>query len=253
MAVHPAAAGGFSSAAATYARIRPAYARPAIGAIKDRCRGGRVLDVGAGTGILTGQLTRAGLDVTAVEPLGPMAHQLRLSLPTVPVCLGVAESLPLATSSVDSVVAGQAFHWFDAPAALAECRRVLRTGGTLALVWNVRDASVPWVRALDDLVDAHTGGRPYTDHRERPWSEVVANAGGFVPVGEPLRFPNPVPASVDAVLDRLRSTSFVAALDEEARSSLLAEARSLLAGHAELAGPFAYPHETVLHLWDRAA
>jgi ubiquinone/menaquinone biosynthesis C-methylase UbiE len=248
--VHPAAAGGFSSAASTYARIRPTYARPVIGALKESCRGGRVLDVGAGTGILTGQLVRAGVDVLAVEPLPAMARQLRLALPSVPVALGVAEALPAADSSVDAVTVAQAFHWFDAPDALAEAARVLRPGGLLAMVWNARDESVPWVEELTDLVERRTGGRPYVDHRERPWEDVVAAADSF---GEPSveRHPNPVATTVAGVLDRLRSTSFVAALDESERTALLAEAAGLLAAHPECTGTFPYPHDTVLYRWHR--
>lgn len=222
-----------------------------VGAIKEQMRGGRVLDVGAGTGILTGQLCRAGLDVVAVEPLAPMVHQLRLSLPDVPVAVGVAEALPLAPASVDGLCAGQAFHWFDAPLALGEAARVLRGGGTLALVWNVRDDSVEWVRALDDLVAERAGGRPYTDRRERPWAEVVGASGAFAGLGGELRVPNPVPASVDAVVDRLRSTSFVAALDDGPRAALLEEARELLVGTFGLSGRFEHPHQTVLEMWRR--
>ncbi|UDY35444.1 class I SAM-dependent methyltransferase [Dermatobacter hominis] len=247
MTVNPVAAGGFTSAAATYARIRPTYARPAIGAIKDLCRGGgTVLDLAAGTGILTGQLVRAGLDLRAVEPLDAMARQFRLSLPAVPIVLGVAEALPVADHEVDVLTVGQGFHWFDADAALAEASRVLRPGGVLALVWNARDEATPWVDELTRLVEERTGGRPYIDHRERPWSEVVAASGGFTPLEE-HRYPNPVPTTLDGVLDRLRSTSFVAALDEPDREALLDEARRLLAGHPELTGTFDYPHETVLH------
>jgi SAM-dependent methyltransferase len=245
--VNPVAAGGFSSAAATYARIRPTYARPAIGAIKELCpRGGTVLDVAAGTGILTGQLVRAGLDLRAVEPLQEMLRQLRLALPAVPIVLGVAEALPVADRSIDVLTVGQGFHWFDAAAALAEAARVLRPGGALALVWNARDEATPWVGELTQLVEDRTGGRPYVDHRERPWSEVVAEAGGFAELDE-RRYPNPVPTTLDGVIDRLRSTSFVAALDEPARESLLDEARALLARYPELTGTFDDPHETILH------
>jgi SAM-dependent methyltransferase len=250
VSVHPAAAGGFSSAAPTYARIRPAYARPVIGELKESCRGGRVLDVAAGTGILTGQLVRAGLEVVAVEPLPAMVRQLRLALPSVPVTLGLAEAIPVPDSSVDAVTVGQAFHWFDAPVALAEVARVLRPGGLLAMVWNVRDESVPWVRELTDLVERRTGGRPYVDHRERPWEQVVEECGAF---GEPAveRHPNPVPATTEGVLDRLRSTSFVAALDDAARESLIGEAAEFLAARPECRATFAYPHDTVLYRWHR--
>ncbi len=246
MTVNPVAAGGFSAAAATYARIRPTYARPAIGAVKDLATGRVVLDLAAGTGILTGQLLRAGLDVRSLEPLPAMARQLRLALPDVPAALGLAEALPLVDDAVGVVTVGQGFHWFDAPAALAEIDRVLVPGGVLALLWNVRDESVPWVAALTRLVEERTGGRPYDDHRERPWSEVVASSGRYTPLEE-QRFPNPVPTTLDGVLDRLRSTSFVAALDEPERAALIEEARATLTASPELAGSFDYPHETVLH------
>jgi SAM-dependent methyltransferase len=245
VSIDPVAAGGFSSAAATYARIRPAYARGAIGALRDQSPGAALVDVAAGTGILTGQLSRAGLRAVAIEPLPAMARQLRLSLPAVPVVLGTAEALPLADATADLLTVGQGFHWFDAQAALAESARVLRPGGVLALLWNVRDESVPWVHELTDLVEEHTGGRPYDDHREHRWEDVIAASGRFGPVSVDA-YPNAVPTTVDGVLDRLRSTSFVAALSDGPRDELLAAAARLLATHTELVGTFEYPHDTVL-------
>ena len=178
-----------------------------------------------------------------------MARHLRLALPQVPVVSGTAEALPLRDDVADLCTVGQGFHWFDAPAALAEAARVLRGGGALVLAWNVRDESVGWVHDLTRLVEDRTGGRPYDDHREHDWADVIGAAEGFGPVGE-LRFPNPVPTTVPGVLDRLRSTSFVAALDEGPRASLLDEAAALLAARPDLVGTFDYPHDTVLH-WCR--
>jgi len=143
--VNPVAAGGFSSAAGHYARSRPTYAARAVGLLKESIPPGPVLDVAAGTGILTGQLLRAGRALVAVEPLPEMLAQLRRSLPAVPGLQATAEALPFADGSFAGVTAAQAFHWFDAPAALAEAARVLEPGGVLAMVWNVRDESVPWV------------------------------------------------------------------------------------------------------------
>lgn len=250
MGVDPVAAGGFSSAASTYARIRPRYARPAVGAVVDAARaagrGAGVLDVAAGTGILTGQLSRAGLVCTAVEPIAEMVAHLRRALPAVPAVRGVAEALPFPDGSVEVVTVAQAFHWFDADAALAEAARVLVGGGTLALLFNVRDDSTPWVARLDELVEDRTGGRPYTDPRERSWDEVIARSGRFGEVTT-RRHPNPVATDVAGVLDRLRSTSFVATLDPAPREELLAEAAAVLDDHG-LAGAVQYPHESVVHL-----
>src|SRR5690606_39572748 len=59
-----------------------------------------------------------------------------------------AQTLPLADGALDAVVCAQAFHWFAGREALDEFHRVLRPGGRLGLVWNVRDESVDWVAEL---------------------------------------------------------------------------------------------------------
>ena len=242
----PVAAGGFAAASPTYARIRPAYARRAVGLVKESCpRGGHVLDVAAGTGILTGQLSRAGLSVTAVEPLDQMIRHLRRALPAVPAVRATAEALPLVRSSVDALTVGQAFHWFSSDVALGEASRVLRPDGLLALLWNVRDQSVPWVGELTELVEARSGGRPYSDHREFDWADVIAATGRFGEVHVD-RFANPVATTVAGVVDRVRSTSFVAVMAEADRAALLAEVAELLDAHEELRGTFDYPHHTVV-------
>lgn len=251
MAVDPVAAGGFAAAAPTYARIRPTYARAAVGRIVELAgltpagRGADVLDVAAGTGILTGQLVRARLRCTAVEPLDAMAAQLRRGLPAVPCARGVAEAIPVRDASFDVVTVAQAFHWFDPTPALREVRRVLRPGGVLVLAWNVRDPSVEWVAALDDLVEEHTGGRPYSSHDERRWPAAIGDVGGFAPVTEE-RFANPVATTVAGVLDRVRSISFVAVLPTGDRARLVEAAGSLLRQGFGLSGTFEYPHDTVL-------
>lgn len=252
MSMDPVSAGGFAAAAGHYARARPVYARAVVGAIAQEVRRSRVLDLGAGTGILTGQLGRAGCDVVGLEPLGGMVEQFRRALPRVPVVRSVAETVPFVAGSFEGVTIAQAFHWMDHGVVLREVRRVLRPDGVLAVLWNVRDESVPWVAELADLVEARTGGRPYSESRERPWTAVVGEQGGFRHV-RALSEANPVRASQESVLERVRSTSFVAVLDPAGRDALLQEVRELLRSSEQTSGRqwFDYPHHTRVDIWRR--
>ena len=107
----------------------------------------QVLDLGAGTGKLTAVVAALGHDVVAVDPSEDMLA-LCGRLHGVYTMVGTAESIPLAHDSVDAVVVGQAFHWFDHARALPEIARVLRPNGVLGLLWNNYDTVVPWVRRL---------------------------------------------------------------------------------------------------------
>ncbi|MEQ7129065.1 class I SAM-dependent methyltransferase [Actinopolymorpha sp. B11F2] len=113
-----------------------------------------VVELAAGTGKLTTALVDHGHRVIAVEPAGPMLARLVRQVPTATPVQAVAEKIPLAESCADAVVVAQAFHWFDTDVALAEIARVLKPGGTLGLLWNYRDESVPWVRQLSSLLAA---------------------------------------------------------------------------------------------------
>ena len=248
MAINPVAAGGFASAADTYARIRPTYARAAIGVVKEWVGDGRVLDVAAGTGILTGQVRRSGVDVIAVEPVAPMLGHLVRTLPDVPALAGLAEALPLRSGSFGAMVVGEAFHWFDAPAALAEAARILEPGGVLGLLWNRRDDSVDWVARYDDAVmSERPEGRPYGHQSD--WVSLFADSGRFTPV-ESFRFDNPRPCTPADLVGRAASISFVAAASTSRRDRVLERVADLALRHPDLAGRqrFEFPYVTELYL-----
>jgi SAM-dependent methyltransferase len=95
-----------------------------------------------------------GHRVIASDPDEAMLAELQHAVPDASVLAAVAEDIPLRTSSVDVVVAGQAFHWFDAERAWPEIARVLRPGGALSLVWNSGDVRVPWVRKVLALIES---------------------------------------------------------------------------------------------------
>jgi SAM-dependent methyltransferase len=248
--VHEAAAVGFERGADEYERARPGYPDEVFDLLAERhglITDADVVDLAAGTGKLTVGLVDRGARVTAIEPLTAMRDRLTALLPTVTAVDGLAESLPLPGDAADLVTVAQAFHWFDAPEALAEVRRVLRPGGHLGMIWNVRDETVDWVRAVGDLGEAAGGGRPYDKHTSVDWERLVVDAGGFGPVREDW-FPNWQEVDIDIVVDRVASTSWVSALPDPERAAVLSEVRDLLERHpaTRRRERFPFPHATVV-------
>lgn len=111
------------------------------------------LDLGAGTGKFTRSLAERDLDVVAVEPLPEMRAVLETALPAVRALIGSGEQIPIQDASVDLVTVAQAWHWMDVERTTREIARVLRPGGSLALVWNRRNESVPWVACLGKAME----------------------------------------------------------------------------------------------------
>jgi SAM-dependent methyltransferase len=170
-----------------------------------------VVDVGAGTGKLTEALARLGCEVVAVEPDDDMRGRIEGAEARA----GSAEVLPLADSSVDAVVAGAAFHWFEPEPFLDEALRVLQSGGTVGLLWNQRDDRVGWVAELAQfagfpeagLVAASELGAPFSDERFRP--------------GELLEVSHAQPMDVQLLLDRVASVSHTIVRPPAERLALL--------------------------------
>jgi SAM-dependent methyltransferase len=137
----------FGTAAGDYDRLR---FFPSGEAMSWLLRGDerRVLDLAAGTGQVTGQLLRLGLTVVAVEPDSGMRAVFAERFPRSECLDGTAERIPLPDDSLDAVIVGSAWHWFDAPAALTEIARVLPGRRRLGVFATSVDTGVDWVRAM---------------------------------------------------------------------------------------------------------
>lgn len=209
---------GFADGA-RYDATRPDYPAAALDWIVEGLGLGersRVLDLGAGTGIMTRQLAARVGSVVAVEPSAGMRDVLAASLPGVEALEGSAEAIPLPDASVDAVVVAQAFHWFDAGPALAEAHRVLAPGGGLALVWNERDESVPWVAALSHAMRWDVC-MPYEVGRD--FLPVVA-AGPFVDV-ERAHFAHHQTLSRADLYRLVETRSYIAIMDDDERRPVM--------------------------------
>lgn len=250
--INAAAAGGFGATAAQYERARPSYPPDAVAHIVGEARlgpGRDVLDLAAGTGKLTRLLVATGASVVAVEPVAAMRRELARAAPGATVLDGTAEAIPLADASVDAVTVAQAFHWFDAPVALVEMRRVLRPGGTLVLVWNERDRSIGWVREWGDLLVDGALERPYDSYYGVDWPAVVAACGRFAPL-QTWTCHWEQPCDEGLLVERAASVSVVGAMASADRQVVLDRVRDLARRHPDLAGRarFGFPYTTRV-LW----
>jgi ubiquinone/menaquinone biosynthesis C-methylase UbiE len=226
--IHDLAARGFERAGDDYERGRPGYPAEAIEFLVRELEvrpGTRVLDLAAGTGKLTRQLIPTGAELVAVEPVAGMRRKLVDVAPGVEALAGTAEAIPLADASVDAVLCAQAFHWFDGDRALAEIHRVLRPGGGVALIWNVRDETIGWERRLSELLKRHQSSAPRK--RWGRWRDAFERTELFTTLRE-RTFVHQQEGDVDTMLARVASISFVSALPDDERSRFLGEVRSLV-------------------------
>lgn len=232
--VHRAAAVGFAAADAAYARGRPDYPAALDGWLVDAVGlqpGRTVVDLGAGTGKFVPRLRASGAAIVAVEPVAAMRARLAADHPDADVRDGTADAMPLDDASVDAVVCAQAFHWFATTDAMREIARVLRPGGTLALVWNVRDAAVPWMARLTAILAPYEGDAPR--HHSGAWRRVFP-AAGFGPLVE-TSFPHVHAGPPDRVIvDRVMSVSFIAALPSAERDAVAERLRAFVAAEPSL-------------------
>lgn len=251
--VHTSAQQGFSTQAVTYAQGRPDYPRQLTGWLADTLHIdalSSVIDLGAGTGKFTRLLSTLAPTLIAVEPVAAMGAQLTKLLPDVRLVNGTAESIPLPAASADAVVCAQAFHWFSTETALAEIHRVLKPGGRLGLVWNVRDESVDWVAAITDIITPYEGDTPrfHTGH----WRE--AFTGEYFSEPEMTCFPySHVGSPQEVIMDRFLSVSFIAALPEASKAVVTAQLQALIDTHPSLKGrdTVAFPYQTQAYVCHR--
>jgi SAM-dependent methyltransferase len=222
-----AQAASFGAAAAEYERGRPTYPEQAVDWLLPAGTP-KVLDLGAGTGKLTRALVERSLPVVAVEPSDGMREQLHRVLPGVRALPGTAEQIPLSDAAVDAVLVAQAWHWVDPARAVPEVARVLRPGGRLGLLWNIRDVSVDWVAELDEIL--HPSATEQDMKSEHPQV-----GPPFAPIERfDVRWEQPLRRS--EVLDLVASRSYVITLSPAARGALLTRVVALWDSHPALVG-----------------
>jgi SAM-dependent methyltransferase len=227
----------FGAVAAHYDRSRPSYPASAIqwalgaGALT-------VVDLGAGTGLLSRAVMALGHLVIAVEPDPGMRAQLEKAT-EIEALQGSAESIPLPDASVDAVVAGQAYHWFNGELAHPEIARVLKPGGVFAALWNDRDPDVDWVVEFGEIL------HPWNQDEDDRLSDFGPL---FTPVEE-ASFKHATPQTPQGLADLVASRSYYLVAPPETQVALLAQVREMCDMHPALQGreTFDLPYVTYVH------
>lgn len=241
----------FSSRVDNYIKYRPSYPQALIDLLAAECglsSDATIADIGSGTGILAELLLRRGYQVIGVEPNDEMrsaGDRLLQNYPRFTSVAGTAEATTLNDGSVDLITAGQAFHWFDPARFRAECVRILRPGGWIALIWNDRRLdSSPFLQAYERLLLTH--GTDYTAVNHKQFDDESMKrffgAGRF----RKASFENVQTFDFEGVKGRLLSSSYVPEADHPSYQPMLDELQQIFGQH-QTHGQVVFEYDTIVY------
>jgi len=219
----------FGARAQLYDRYRPRYPAAAIDFVLAGRAPQRILDLGAGTGLLTRDLIGRAPEVLAVEPDDGMRAVLATTAPEAEALAGSAERIPVPDASIDAVLVGQAFHWFARPDADRELARVLRPGGVVGLMWNITDRRLPWVSRLYEATEQPA---PPEDYQPSDLDDTLFTPPQEFRVEGERELPGP-----DGLIGLAHTWSWVISRTPEKQRRIDQRLRILISQHAELQRP----------------
>ncbi|HQR21255.1 MAG TPA: class I SAM-dependent methyltransferase [Burkholderiaceae bacterium] len=222
----------FSDRVEAYLAGRPRY--PAelvthletIGALQ---RTGIVADIGVGTGLSAEPFLAAGHRVVGVEPNAPMRAagvEFLARYPAYTARDGTAEATGLEAGTIDLVIAGQAFHWFDPPRFRAESLRILRPGGWAALIWNDRDLDgTRFLAGYEALLVEYGNDYRAIRYKHQGTDSIPVYFGGHAPA--PAEFQHRRPMDWGMLTALAGSASYLPAPGQPRNNELMAALRAL--------------------------
>lgn len=239
----------FSSRVDLYVKHRPGYPAQVIELLQQECElsaARTIADVGSGTGLSARPFLQLGCEVFGVEPNAAMRAAAEAALGDEPRFVSVdgrAEATTLRDRSVDMVVAGQAFHWFDAAAAHDEFARILRPLGWIVLLWNARKLdATPFLRDYEALLLEL--GTDYREVRhELAWDRLDVMYGPGK--ATQARFEHVQRLDYEGLEGRLLSSSYTPGDDDARRAPMLARLRTIFDEHQQ-GGTIDFEYETVV-------
>jgi len=227
----------FSNRVANYVKYRPHYPKAVLDFFKSELglsAKSVLADIGSGTGISSKLFLENGNTVYGVEPNAKMrdaAEELLGSFSNFHSINGTAENTTLADDSVDFVIAGQAFHWFDLEKTKPEFTRILKPGGHIALMWNERQLdTTEFLREYETFLIKYS--KDYEVVRHDRFDAGVLN--DYFENGVSIKtFPNEQVFDYEGVKGRLLSASYIPSEDGARFPEMIEELKILFAKHAQ--------------------
>lgn len=215
----------FSNRVDDYVKYRPAYPSSIVDFLQDKygiTPDAIVADIGSGTGISSRLFLEKEYTVIGVEPNKEMRErsvELLKEYKKFTTIAGTAEQTLLKDKTADLVIAGQAYHWFNAVDAKAEFRRIIKPGGIVALVWNERLITSSFEKDYDELIINYAKNYKMLNHRNIDFESIKKF---FHPHHcELTEFPNHQDFDFDGLKGRLLSSSYMPLAGEEGYEEML--------------------------------
>jgi ubiquinone/menaquinone biosynthesis C-methylase UbiE len=241
----------FSNRVEEYVKYRPNYPSEIINFLQDRYNidnSKMIADIGAGTGISTELFLKAGYTVIAIEPNKEMrekAIELLGMYAGFKATDGAAEQTGLTDESIDGIICGQAFHWFDVTKAKEEFKRVLKLEGVVVLIWNERKISTGFEKEYDALILKHAKDYVLVDHRNINMEHIAAF---YSPRQCEMKvFENSQTFNYGGLEGRLLSSSYMPQRDEDGYAAM-AEDLKILFDRYEVDGTVTIYYDTKVYV-----
>ncbi len=242
----------FSNRVADYVRWRPSYPPQIVDLLRDECgltSAWAIADIGSGPGNLTRLFLDNGNAVFGVEPnleMRAAGERLLAAHPGFTSIDGSAEETGLPGASVDLVVAGQAFHWFDVERSRRELGRILRGARWVALIWNERkvDGS-PFLVAYEELL--RSLGTDYAEvrHGSQQGAALTTFFGGADRYAT-ASFPYEQRFDLEGLQGRVMSSSYVPVAGQAGHDEVLAELATVFE-HTNKNGEVTFAYDSTVY------
>lgn len=229
----------FSNRVEDYVKYRPHYPTEIIDFLENEYHLSSdnkpiIADIGAGTGISSELFLSKGYTVVGIEPNKEMRQKATSLLENYKNCTlqnGTAENTGLGNKSIDIIVAGQAFHWFDRKSAKLEFQRILKTEGLVILIWNERLILSNLEREYESLIVRHGNNYTKVDHRNIGLEQIKQF---FEPGSVILKsFENFQKFNFDGLKGRLLSSSYMPSLADKGYTAMVEELKGLFDKYQE--------------------